>query len=94
MRGADTSSVTLRATASPRGEAACGAKEFTLIHLAGKNKRSYNVGTEINSADRRRRMVAMTEDEIRIATEYLKRIAPTFAASVLKILFAYAEKSK
>lgn len=74
----------------PRG----AKKEFTLIHLADKNKRSYNVGTEINSADRRRRMVAMTEDEIRIATEYLKRIAPTFAASVLKILYAYAEKSK
>lgn len=82
MRGADTSSV------------AAGAKEFTLIHLANKNECSYNVGTEINSADRRRRMVAMTEDEIRIATEYLKRIAPMFAASVLKILFAYAEKSK
>lgn len=36
----------------------------------------------------------MTEDEIRIATEYLKRIAPMFVASVLKILYAYAEKSK
>ena len=36
----------------------------------------------------------MTEDEIKIAIEYLKKIAPVFAASVLKILFAYAEKSK
>lgn len=36
----------------------------------------------------------MTDDEIRIATEYLRRIAPMFAASVLKILYAYAEKSK
>lgn len=36
----------------------------------------------------------MTEEEIRMATEYMKRIAPMFAASVLKILFAYAEKSK
>ena len=36
----------------------------------------------------------MNDDEIRIATEYLRRIAPMFAASVLKILHAYAEKSK
>ena len=36
----------------------------------------------------------MTEEEIEIATGYLKRIAPMFAASVLKILYAYAERSK
>lgn len=36
----------------------------------------------------------MKEDEIRLATEYMRRIAPAFAASVLKILYAYAVRSK
>ena len=36
----------------------------------------------------------MTEDEIKLANEYLHQIPRMFAASVLKILFAYAQKSK
>lgn len=36
----------------------------------------------------------MSEEAITIAVEYLRRIAPMFQASVLKILYAYAEKSK
>lgn len=36
----------------------------------------------------------MSEEAINIAVEYMRRIAPMFQASVLKILYAYAEKSK
>lgn len=36
----------------------------------------------------------MSEEAIRIAIDYMRRIAPAFQASVLKILYAYAEKSK
>lgn len=36
----------------------------------------------------------MTEAEIRTATEYMRKIAPMFAASVLRLLYAYALKSK
>ena len=43
---------------------------------------------------RHRKRKAMSEEEIRLAAEYMRKIAPRFAASVLKILYAYAEKSK
>lgn len=36
----------------------------------------------------------MSEEAIRIAIDYMHRIAPLFQASVLKILYAYAEKSR
>ena len=36
----------------------------------------------------------MSDREIELAVEYMRKIAPKFAASVLKILYAYAEKSK
>jgi len=35
----------------------------------------------------------MSEEAIRIATEYLRRISGMYESSVLKILYAYAEKS-
>lgn len=36
----------------------------------------------------------MSEEAIRIAAEYMRRIAARYESSVLKILYAYAEKSK
>lgn len=36
----------------------------------------------------------MSEEAIEIAVEYMRGIAPMFQASVLKILYAYKEKSK
>lgn len=36
----------------------------------------------------------MSEEAIKIAVDYMRRIAPKFQASVLKILYAYARKSK
>jgi hypothetical protein len=35
----------------------------------------------------------MSEEAIRIAADYMRRIAPKFESSILKLLFAYAEKS-
>jgi len=81
-------------TASPQGEAACGAKKFTLIHLANENECSYNGGTKKKTCPRHRKRNAMSEEAIEIAVEYMRGIAPMFQASVLKILYAYAEKSK
>lgn len=36
----------------------------------------------------------MSEEDIKIAIDHMGRIAPKFQASVLKIPYAYAEKSK
>lgn len=36
----------------------------------------------------------MSEKEIELAAEYMRRIMPKFASSVLKILYAYAAKSE
>ena len=40
-----------------------------------------------------RKKAGMSEEAIRIATEYMRKIPKMFESSVLKILHAYAEKN-